>query len=205
MGKSTLVLVTLAALGLGALIGFSLVDEDDAATPDSIAPVGGPLGPNADFAAEAAPTGAPAYRFLSPETTIVEHDEYGQVLPGANGENHIPRDGEMKTEILEITLDLDAVTEYKALMKQGDSITYRWSTDGGDVYYDFHAHDAAFGEEFFTRYAEGEGNSFGGSIVAAYAGQHGWFWLNIADGPTTITLEVMGYYDEIIEIDLEGY
>ena len=197
MGKSTLVLVTLAALGLGALIGFSLVDEEDAATP---------------VAADAAPTGAiastggaPVYRFLSAETTSVEHDEYGQALPGALGENHIPRDGEMKTETLEITLDLDAVTEYKALMKQGDSIAYRWSTDGGEAYYDFHAHDESFGDEFFTRYAEGEGVRAGGSIVAAYDGQHGWFWLNISDGPITITLEVMGYYDEVIEIDLSGY
>jgi hypothetical protein len=203
MGKSTLILVTLAALGLGALIGSSLVDDDTA-------DVGGPSGP---IAAEAAPTGAPigntggapVYRYLSPETTSVEHDEYGQAAAVASGENHIPRDGEMKTEVVEITLELDAITEYKALMKQGDSIAYRWSTDGGEVYYDFHAHDEAFGEDFFSRYAEGEGTSFGGSIVAAYDGQHGWFWLNISDGPITITLEVMGYYDEIIEIDLEGY
>ena len=205
MGKSTLILVTLAALGLGALIGSSLVDDDTA-------DVGGPSGPIADIAAEAAPTGAPGntggapvYRYLSPETTSVEHDEYGQAAPVASGENHIPRDGEMKTEVVEITLELDAITEYKALMKQGDSIAYRWSTDGGEAYYDFHAHDEAFGEGFFSRYAEGEGTSFGGSIVAAYDGQHGWFWLNISDGPITITLEVMGYYDEIIEIDLEGY
>jgi len=199
MGKSTLVLVTLAALGLGALIGFSMVDEAAEEVASDTAP------------AEVATTGvadtggAPVYRFLSPETTSVEHDEYGQALPGANGENHIPREGALKTEVLEITLELDAVTEYKALMKQGDSITYRWSVDGGEAYYDFHAHDEAFGDEFFTRYSEGEGTSSGGSIVAAYDGQHGWFWLNISDGPITITLEVMGYYDEIIEIDLEGY
>jgi len=41
--------------------------------------------------------------------------------------------------------------------------------------------------------------------MAAYTGQHGWFWLNIADGPTTVTLEVSGFYDEIVEIDLSGY
>ncbi len=198
MGKSTLILVTLAALGLGALIGSSLVDEEGEAAPTHT------------DANEAAPTsndtgGAPVYRYLSPDTVSVEYDEYGQAAPVASGENHIARKGELKTEVLEITLELDAVTEYKAMMKQGDSITYRWSTDGGEAYYDFHAHDVAFGEEFFTRYAEGEGSSSGGSIVAAYDGQHGWYWLNISDRPITITLEVMGYYDEIIEIDLEGY
>ncbi len=46
MGKSTIVLVTLAAVGLGTLIGFSLVDEVE---------------PVVDFvAAEAAPTGGGA-------------------------------------------------------------------------------------------------------------------------------------------------
>ena len=196
MGKSTIVLVTLAAVGLGTLIGFSLVDEDEPVV-DSIA-------------AEAVPTaavdggGAPAFRFLSPESVSVEHDEYGQALPVAGGENFIARDRGLKTEILEIALDLDATVEYKALMQQGDSIAFRWSADG-EAYYDFHAHDEAFGDEFFTRYAEGEGSSSAGSIVAAYDGQHGWFWLNISDTPIMITLEVMGFYDEIIEIDLEGY
>ena len=196
MGKSTIVLVTLAAVGLGTLIGFSLVDEDEPVV-DSIA-------------AEAVPTaavdggGAPAFRFLSPESVSVEHDEYGQALPVAGGENFIARDRGLKTEILEIALDLDATVEYKALMQQGDSISFRWSTDG-EAYYDFHAHDEAFGDEFFTRYAEGEGSSSAGSIVAAYDGQHGWFWLNISDAPITITLEVMGFYDEIVEIDLGGY
>ena len=189
MGRSTIVLVTLAALGLGALIGFSLVDELE---PDSVA-------------AEAAPTGgAPAFRYLSPDSISVEHDEFGQAIPAASGENFIARDRGLKTEVLEIALDPDATVEYKAMMQQGDSISFRWSTDG-EVYYDFHAHDDAFGEEFFTRYAEGEGSSQAGSIVAAYDGQHGWFWLNISDTPITIKLEVMGFYDEIIEIDLQGY
>ena len=198
MGKSTIVLVTIAALGLGTLIGTSLVDK---AEPESVA---------AEAPTGAAPTkavdsgGAPALRFLSPDSISIERDEFGQVLPAANGENFIARDRGLKTEILEIALDLDASVEYKAMMQQGDSISFRWSTDG-EAYYDFHAHDAAFGDEFFTRYAEGEGSSSAGSIVAAYDGQHGWFWLNISDAPITITLEVMGFYDEIIEIDLQGY
>ena len=189
MGKSTIVLVTIAALGLGALIGTSLVDK---AEPESVA-------------AEAAPTGgAPTFRYLSPDAVSIERDEYGQVQPVANGENFIASDRGLRTEILEIVLDLDATVEYKALMQQGDALAFRWSTDG-EAYYDFHAHDEAFGDEFFTRYDEGEGSGSAGSIVAAYDGQHGWFWLNISDAPITITLQVMGFYDEIIEIDLEAY
>lgn len=199
MGKSTIVLVTIAALGLGTLIGTSLVDKAD---PESVAAEAAPTG--SASTAVASTGGAPVFRYLSPDSVSIEHDEYGQVQPAAGGENFIARDRGLKTETLEIALDLDATVEYKALMQQGDSISFRWSTDG-EAYYDFHAHDEAFGEEFFTRYAEGEGSSSAGSIVAAYDGQHGWFWLNISDEPITITLEVMGFYDEIIEIDLEGY
>jgi len=199
MGKSTIVLVTIAALGLGALIGTSLVDK---AEPESVAAEAAPTGAVPTNAVDSG--GAPTLRFLSPDSISIERDEYGQVQPAANGENFIARDRGLKTEILEIALDLDATVEYKALMQQGDSISFRWSTDG-EAYYDFHAHDEAFGDEFFTRYAEGEGSSSAGSIVAAYDGQHGWFWLNISDAPITITLEVMGFYDEIVEIDLEGY
>lgn len=199
MGKSTIVLVTLAALGLGALIGTSLVDEADPETvATDAAVVGGAV------ASGIASGGAPTFRFLSPDAVTLEKDEYGQVVAAAVGENYIARERGLKTEVLEIALDLDATVEYKALMQQGDSISFRWSTDG-EAYYDFHAHDEAFGDEFFTRYAEGEGSSSAGTIVAAYDGQHGWFWLNISDAPITITLEVMGFYDEIVEIELEAY
>jgi hypothetical protein len=195
MGKSTLILIALAALGIGALVGVSLVDEPQAVTEPAVV----------EEVAVAFTGGAPVFRYLAPGDVTVGEDEFGQPLPAADGENFIAREGGPRSETLTINLGLDETVEYKALMQQGDAITFRWSTDGGDVYYDFHAHDDAFGPEFFTRYDEGEGSARSGTIVAPYAGQHGWFWLNIADGPTTVTLEVSGFYDEIIEIDLEGY
>lgn len=195
MGKSTLVLIALAALGLGALIGVSLVD-DQVVTEESAA---------ADEVAVASTGGAPVFRYLAPENVTVEHDEFGQAVPLASGENFITREAAPKSETLEFTLDADASVEYKAIMKQGDSIAFRWSTDGGEAYYDFHAHDDAFGPEFFSRYDEGEGTERSGAIVAAYDGQHGWFWLNLEGEPTTITLEVSGFFDEVVEIDLGGY
>lgn len=200
MGKSTLILVLLAALGLGSLIGASLVDKDkdkdtvaNELTVKEIVPTVAPTG------------GAPVFRFLAPDGVTVAHDEFGQALPLADGENYIARDAAPRSDTLTITLEADASVEYKALMQQGDTVAFRWSTDGGQVYYDFHAHDDAFGPEFFTRYDEGEGVSRSGSILAAYDGQHGWFWLNLEPEPMTITLDVAGFYDEIVEIDLGGY
>jgi hypothetical protein len=196
MGKSTLVLLALAALGLGALIGVSLVD-DQAVTEEPVA--------TNDVAVVASAGGAPVLRYLAPEDVSVEYDEYGQAAPSANGENFIAREGAPKSETLTITLEADESVEYKAVMKQGDAISFRWSTDGGQAYYDFHAHDEAFGPEFFSRYDEGEGVERSGSIVAGYDGQHGWYWLNLEGEPTTITLDVTGFFEEIVEIDLGGY
>jgi len=196
MAKSTLILIALAALGLGALIGVSLVG-DQTATQE-------PVAAN-DVAAVASSGGAPVLRYLAPEGVTVEYDEFGQAVPLASGENFIAREGAPKSESLTFTLEADASVEYKAVMKQGDAIAFRWSTDGGQAYYDFHAHDDAFGPEFFTRYEEGEGTERSGSIVAGYDGQHGWFWLNLEGEPTTITLDVSGFFDEVIEIDLGGY
>jgi len=195
MGKSTLVLIAFAALGLGGLIGVSLVDDQVV----SEAPVA------VNHVAVASTGGAPVFRYLAPDNVIVEHDEFGQVIPFAGGENFIARESDPKSETLTFTLESDGTVEYKAIMKQGDSITFRWTSDGGEAYYDFHAHDEAFGPEFFTRYDEGEGPERSGSIVAAYDGQHGWFWLNIEAEPITITLDVAGFYDEVVEIDLGAY
>ena len=51
---------------------------------------------------------------------------------------------------------------------------------------------------------EGEGVASAGSIVAAYPGQHGWYWLNLEADPITITLEVAGDYNDVVEINMGG-
>lgn len=199
MNKSTIVLLVIAALVLGSLIGVSLVEIDEPAVPDVSAPAA------ANDVAAGSTGGAPRFRYLKPGDVALVTDEFGEPQPAAPGENFIARTRPWKSESVTFELPLDAATEYKAIMSQGDAIVFNWTTDGGQAYYDFHAHDAAFGEEFFTRYDEGEGETGAGAIVAAYDGQHGWYWLNIADGPTSITLNVAGYFDEIIEIEIEGY
>lgn len=191
MSRSTIILVTLAALGIGSLIGVSLVEEKPAIQAEVVAP------PSTG--------GAPVFRYLAPGDVIVPQDEFGQPLPSTQGENFIARDEAWKSETLTIKLPMDGKVEYKVVMGQGDSVVFKWTTDDGQAYYDFHAHDSAFGEEFFTRYDEGEGNERAGTIVAPYSGQHGWFWLNLEAAPLTITLEVAGFYDDVVRVELENY
>jgi len=194
MKKSTLVFLLVAALGLGTLIGLSLVG-DEAQISEPAAPVTAPV----------AAAGVPVVRYLDAADVTVQHDEFGEPLPAASGENYFARDGEVRSDTMTIKLAADEAVEYKALMKQGDTLSFRWSTDGGQLYYDLHGHDEAFGPEFFTRYDEGEGRARSGSIVAAYDGQHGWYWLNLEARPLTITLDVAGFYDQVVRIDPGNY
>jgi hypothetical protein len=184
--KSTQVLALVVVGILAFLIGNSGNNDEpqDVAIPDA--------------------SGAPVFRYLESDSVTVEVDEFGQAEPYLNGDNWMAGRGDLNTQTIVVELELDVAIEYKALMQQGDSLSYSWKTDGGEVYTDFHAHDDAFGPDFFTRYTETEGTSHSGSIIAGYTGQHGWYWLNLSDGPLTITLEVSGFYDEIVEIDLYG-
>jgi hypothetical protein len=197
MSKSTIVLLLVGAISLGSLIGLGFVDSHHSyPTPVDDATSNLPV---------PSTSGAPQFRYIAPGDIAIQTDEYGQTLPATTGENFVARNRNWKSESVTIDLPSDGAVEYKAIMRQGDTLIFAWSTSSGEVYYDFHAHDKAFGDEFFTRYDEGEGNTRTGAVLAPYDGQHGWFWLNISDGPTTITLNVAGFYDELIEIDLEGY
>ena len=142
------------------------------------------------------------FRLLDDSFFEPAFDEFGRALPAVDGENLIASNKVFKSELVPIELGVDGSVEYKAMMNQGDTLVYTWQTLEGDVYYDFHAHPPDADPDFFTRYKEGEGQTDQGTILAAYDGQHGWYWLNLSDAPVTIHLEVAGFYDEVMEIVL---
>lgn len=148
------------------------------------------------------------FSMIDPETAEIVVDEWGTASPVLNGDNHCEQSQAFKTETIVIELSLDGRVEYKAVMNRGDAIIYSWTADQ-DIYTDMHAHQPDDMEganpDFFTRYLESESREQHGSIIAPYDGHHGWFWLNLGDGPTIIELTVSGYYQELIEIELEAY
>jgi hypothetical protein len=189
--SSTTVVIATAALGL--FIG-SCASEPSA--PD-VEGISGTLEPSDRHS-------MPVFRFLEPSPSLVQFNDFGVALPVTVGENLVAGRGELKKELLEFELAVDAAVEYKALMVRGDTIVYSWQTNGSDVYTDFHGHDEAGGPDFFTRYKETESAADAGTILAPYSGQHGWYWLNISGRPITIKLEVAGFYDEIVKFDIGG-
>lgn len=109
-----------------------------------------------------------------------------------------------RSDTLVIKLDVGEQVELKAVMQQGDALVYHWNLEKGVIYTDFHAdpgEDAeGYPDRYFIRYAETEVGEGAGSLVAPFAGNHGWYWLNIEDFPVTITLEARGFYERIEEL-----
>ena len=132
-------------------------------------------------------------------TTQVQVGDGRDPVPLPNPKVHQAQDQAPKTETLKIHLGVDEKTEVKAKLPKGKMILYSWSVDGGTVYVDFHGHDPSLGDRFWVRYEEADGiNSRNGSLVAPFAGEHGWYWLNVSEKPVTITLTVSGYQDKLI-------
>jgi hypothetical protein len=128
----------------------------------------------------------------------VEVPSFNEPVPLPNPAVHQAEERPVETRTITITLPPEKETEIKAVLQQSKVIVYSWQTDRGGVYCDLHGHDPEAGNEFFVRYREDqEGTGAEGSLVAPFAGEHGWYWLNYNDFPVTITLTITGFFDDI--------
>lgn len=83
--------------------------------------------------------------------------------------------------------------EWKLVMEEGQTVEYRMLVDGGRVNFDLHGH----GGGNSVTYEKGRGSTGDeGQIVAAFDGEHGWFWRNRDNSDVTITVQVRGEYAE---------
>ncbi|MEQ8506047.1 MAG: transmembrane anchor protein [Rhodospirillales bacterium] len=81
--------------------------------------------------------------------------------------------------------------ELKVTMKEGEVTEFEMIVEGGRVNFDLHAH--AGGKNASYEKARGSTGSKG-KIVAAFDGDHGWFWRNRDRKTVTITLRLRGAY-----------
>ncbi len=83
--------------------------------------------------------------------------------------------------------------EWKLVMEEGQTVQYRMTVEGGRVNFDMHGHG---GGQSVT-YEKGRGSTGDeGEIVAAFDGEHGWFWRNRDSSAATVTVQVRGEYAE---------
>ena len=130
----------------------------------------------------------------------VEIPDFGEPVPLPNPEIAQIEAAPPQTRTVTVTIPAEKETEIKTVLRQGKVILYSWSVDRGDIYTDFHGHDPEVSSEFWVRYEEQQqGTGGNGSLVAPFGGEHGWYWLNYNGFPVTVTLQVTGYYDDIID------
>lgn len=95
------------------------------------------------------------------------------------------------------TLAADAASEYKLVMKEGETAEFEWFTDGGKANYDTHADRPGLN---YHNYEKGSLVRQEGTLTAAFDGSHGWFWRNRSGAPLTITLRTRGEYSEMKKV-----
>jgi len=108
------------------------------------------------------------------------------------------QDAEIWRDETTFTLAPGDSAEWKLVMEEGQTVEYRMLVDGGRVNFDMHGH----GGGNSVTYEKGRGSTGDeGEIIAAFDGEHGWFWRNRDSQPATVTVQVRGEYAEFVQLD----
>lgn len=148
-------------------------EEDAAATQASHSP------PTASAAASQAPAATPAASAPSVALPALSADTAGD--PAWRDE-------------MSFTLTPGQGTEIKLRMKEGEKALFSWAVQGGVVNFDTHGDAPGLS----ISYEKGRGvGSDEGELVAAFTGNHGWFWRNRGQADVTVVLKTGGAYSDI--------
>lgn len=84
--------------------------------------------------------------------------------------------------------------EIKLRMQAGDKAEYHWVVEGGMVNFDTHGD----GGGRSISYEKGRGvPQDEGELLAAFTGNHGWYWRNRGQADVTLILRTRGTYSDI--------
>ncbi len=103
----------------------------------------------------------------------------------------------LRTDEFTVTLGPKEGTEVKAVMRAGDQMVYSWTSDQGEVFFDFHGEPKGAAANVFTSFEKGRAGSAQGEFEAPFEGVHGWYWQNVGREPVTVHLKVTGVYSKI--------
>lgn len=147
----------------------------------------------------------PSYEFEGTlEFNIGDYDPSAEIIDqSVQGLIHL-EEAPFKSEVIELEIEDLGEIEHKFILPADTTILYSWEVvdpKGDGVYFDFHGHpssaDAAnYPEGFEMAYSRGEGYAQNGSFTAPFPGYHGWYLMNLEEGPITVRLTVAGYWTE---------
>lgn len=102
----------------------------------------------------------------------------------------------MIQDTISVTLKPNQGAEVKTKMRKGETLKYKWSTDGGRANFDVHADSKKLNINYHN-YEKGSQQTKEGTIKAAFDGSHGWFWRNRTSKTLTVAMQVSGEYDKL--------
>ena len=105
-----------------------------------------------------------------------------------------------RTDEMKVTLAPNQGTEIKVELAKGKKVNYSWASDGGRANFDVHGDSKKLKIDYHG-YGKGSEQKSDGVLVAAFDGNHGWFWRNRTANTLTVTLKVNGEHTGIKHID----
>ena len=111
----------------------------------------------------------------------------------------------------DVVLAAGAEVEYKFDLQANNKVNYVWFVkSGGLAYADLHGHtpgpSGTPDDEILVKYLDTqEASRVSGEFIAPFAGEHGWYFLNLELEEITITVQASGHWDkhELLPIEAE--
>ena len=105
--------------------------------------------------------------------------------------------GEFATKTFTVEIPEYEGIEVKALIDEGNGISYNWHTNGGALYMDMHGEKLNATDEFESYKKVKSITQDSGIFKAPFDGTHGWYWQNMSDEPISVTVTVAGFYQTV--------
>ena len=183
--------------GIGRLLGLTRMGEiklalsKEAASAPPPATSANAAMPTIPASPEAAPASAarPAAAAASPPPVAPAVPAPGTTAqPAPSG----------KADAMSLSLKPGQAAEIKLDMRKGGTVAYQWSVTGGTLNVDAHGDPVNPPKGFYHGYGKGKQlKGDAGKLVAAFDGQHGWYWRNRSDAEVTLKLNTQGEYAAI--------
>lgn len=195
--RSTLVALVVA----GALLVTVVLPAEYAIDPTGIGRMLGltRMGEiKAQLAEEAAADAAPAAANQDGRTAANGQSMPAPVASGAAASAGVAKEEATAAQAwkdqMQVVLQPGEGAEIKLVMKAGARAEFSWTVQGGTVNFDTHGD----GGGKSISYEKGRTvPADDGVLVAAFDGNHGWFWRNRGDVPVTVVVRVRGEYQDI--------
>jgi hypothetical protein len=103
-------------------------------------------------------------------------------VPVSAGQTAPAEDGLTRSDVTTVTLAPGEGAEIKVAMANGARLDFAWSVEGGHVNFDTHADAPGISYHGYGKGKESTGEN--GTLVAAFDGNHDWFWRNRSGEPS---------------------